>query len=194
MNSKYENEEKKDKKKRFVFLLLLIILLMILLFGIVTCFMFIQNKKYGQNRGGIPVPGEKVNGGVGLVIDMNAENSPSYGNDNILNQDVVIAGRESIIIPANTKEVEVDFFNPKENAQLYYLTFELRLYNNSGEDYEILYTSGLVEPGKHINRITLSRELQKGVYEAVVHVQPYRMNEEKTLTNNADLIIKLIVK
>ena len=58
----------------------------------------------------------------------------------------------------------------------------------------MLYSSGLVEPGKHIQQITLSRGLEKGVYEAVVHVQPYRMSEARTLTNNADIKTVLIVK
>lgn len=170
------------------------LLLLFLLFVIVTGIILIYRGRYDKNRGEISVPNEKVSGGVGLVIDLNADNSPSQENESILEQGVVIAGRESMTIPANKKEVVVDFFNPEENEQLYYLTFELRLCNNNGEDYEVLYTSGLVEPGKYINRITLSRELEKGEYEAVVHVQPYRMNEEKTLTNNADMRIKLIVK
>lgn len=106
----------------------------------------------------------------------------------------MIIGREALTISADTKEAAVDFVNPEENAQLYYLTFELRLYNDNGQDYEVLYTSGLVEPGKRIGSVTLSRELEKGVYNAVVHVQPYRMNEERTPTNNADMKMKLIVR
>ena len=177
-----ENCEKREKNRKW---LILVLLLIFLLFVMMMCILFTQRK--------IPDPPEMTGGGVGLVIDPNAENGSPYEYDDISEQGVVIAGWESVTVPANRKEVEVDFFNPKENTRLYYLTFELRLYSNNGQDYEVLYTSGLVEPGKHINRITLSRELEKGVYEAVIHVQPYRMNEEKTITNNADMRIKLIV-
>ena len=189
MNWKWEKEEEDSEIKWYVLLLLLIILLLI----IITLVMIFRRGKLGGNNTEANVPDGNVSGGVGLVIDPNAENNPSYDNNNDAEQGVTIAGRKSITIPANKKEVSVDFYNPIENAELYYLTFELRLYNGDEQDYEVLYTSGLVAPGKYINRIKLSRELKKGVYDAVIHVQPYRMDDEKTLTNNADLKISLIV-
>lgn len=131
--------------------------------------------------------------GVGLTIDSNAQDKKTAENKDE-EQGVSISGRDSITIPANKKEITVDFYNPEENTGLYYLTFELRLYNNSVQGYEVLYTSELVEPGRHINHITISHGLKNGVYDAVIHVQPYRMNEEKALTNNADMKTKLIVK
>ena len=189
MNVKYVKEKKIRKIKLFVFFFLLILML----FGIVTGIILIQRERCRKSKAEIPVTTENTGGGIGLIVDANTEHSSSYEYGAISDQGVVIAGWESITIPANKKEAEVDFFNPEENAQLYYLTFELRLYSNSSQDYEVLYTSGLVEPGKHINQITLSHALKKGVYEAVIHVQPYCMDENKTLTNNADMRIKLIV-
>lgn len=190
MNWKREKEEDDDGEIKWYILLLLLILL---LFVIIICVILYQRGKLRANNAITTVPGENTGGGVELVIDPNAKNS-SYKNDNTMKQGVAIAGRESITIPANQKEVSVDFYNPKENAELFYLTFELRLYDDNEQDYEVLYTSGLVDPGKHIYQITLSHTLEKGVYNAVIHVQPYRMNDEKTLTNNADLRIALIVK
>lgn len=174
MNRKYE--------KRAILLILLIFLVC----GIVTGIRCLRRENTVSNR--------DSGGGVGLVIDPNEEDSVSHENADTAEQGVAISGQESMTIPANKKEIAVDFYNPQENEGLYYLTFELRLYNNNEQGYEVLYASGLVEPGKRINRITLSRELEKGVYEAVIHVQPYRMNEERTLTNNADMRIRLIVK
>ena len=190
MNRKTEKEEKNDRRKWFVLLLLLILLL----FTILICILFSQRGKHGANNVDSTDSDGNVSGGVELVIDPNAENNPPYENDNTAEQGVAISGRGAITIPANKKEVAVDFYNPTENEGLYYLAFELRLSDEDGQGYEVLYTSGLVEPGKHINWIELSRGLKKGVYEAVVHVQPYRMNEEKTLTNNADMKIALIVQ
>ena len=181
MHMKCEKEKKDRKIKLFVLLFLLILILL----GILTGIILIQRGRCGKSRTELPAPTENTGGGIGLVIDGNAESSSTYEHDDISDQGVVIAGWESITISANKKEAEVDFFNPEENAKLYYLTFELRLYSNSSQDYEVLYASGLVEPEKHINQITLSRELEKGVYDAAVHVQPYRINE-KTITNYCD--------
>lgn len=144
---------------------------------------------------GIKIAGNSNNaagGGVGLTIDKNAGEYVAPEVDTTPTQGVAIPGWGSLTIPPNTKKVTVDFMNPIQNEGLYYLTFELRLLN--GNDYEVLYTSGLVEPGLHIQSIELSRGLPAGEYDAVVHVQPYRMDEAKTPTNNADMELNLIVK
>lgn len=185
-----EEKEETGRRKGLIFLLLLLILM----FGIVMGIGLIWGQKHDKGKGQTGVSAGQVNSGVELVIDKDAKKAPHYENNDISEQGVVIIGRETLTISADTKEAAVDFVNPEENAQLYYLTFELRLYNDNGQDYEVLYTSGLVEPGKRISSVTLSRELEKGVYNAVVHVQPYRMNEERTPTNNADMKMKLIVR
>ncbi|HJJ40712.1 MAG TPA: hypothetical protein O0X63_00910, partial [Methanocorpusculum sp.] len=96
--------------------------------------------------------------------------------------------------PANTQELNmVDFYNPIENDGLYYLTFKFCLLNANGDISEVLWESQAVPPGKHIQKITMSRGLPAGKYSAVVHVQPYRMSDE-TPTNNANLKTTLIVK
>ncbi|MDO5141856.1 MAG: hypothetical protein Q4D31_02425 [Eubacteriales bacterium] len=102
---------------------------------------------------------------------------------------IAIPGWGSMTIPAGQTEVAVDLPNPEANAGKYYLTFELRL-KDSGE---VLYTSGLVPPGQTIQHITLNRPLTAGEYAAVVHVQPYEMDEAQTPTNNADMETTLIV-
>ncbi len=107
---------------------------------------------------------------------------------------VAIPGWAKLTIPVNTSEnIIVDFYNPEQNADKYYLTFELRIPADNEQGYEVLYTSGLISPGKHIQRINLTRGLPAGTYNAILHVQPYRMSD-KTKTNNADLKLELIVK
>lgn len=183
-----EKEERDSKRKWLILLLLFLLFLLGILFGI-----FFQHKYVSGN---VHSETAAVQGGVGLTIDPNAVKAPSQKpeKENTEEQGVAISGKGSIIASEGEREATVDFYNPEENSGLYYLTFELRLYNDSEQGYEVLYTSGLVEPGKHINEITLSRKLEKGEYKAAVHVQPYRMNENKTPTNNADMEIKLIVQ
>ena len=114
MNWKWEKEEEDSEKKRSVLLLLLILLLLI-----ITLVTLLRRGKPGGNNTEANVPDGNISGGVGLIIDPNAENSPSYDNNNDAEQGVTIAGRKSITIPSNKKEVSVDFYNPIENAELY---------------------------------------------------------------------------
>ena len=135
--------------------------------------------------------------GIGLTIDPDAgDYVPVTGDTAEAAQGVSIPGWASLTLPANTVNAKycVDFYNPEANAGRYYLTFELRLPDDSPEGYEVLYTSKLVEPGKHIQSIQLERKLQAGKYRAVVHVQPYKMDGSMTPTNNADMETELIVK
>ena len=172
-------------KKAYAVILVLLIVIIGLMLGI---FMSLKDMTNFEQ------PSEENKGGVGLVVDSNAGEYVEPEKESTPTQGVAIPGWSTIVIPANTKDVTVDFMNPIENKDLYYLTFELRLLNNSDVGYEVLYKSGLVEPGLHIQKISLSRSLNVGEYDAIVHVQPYRMNNEKTPTNNADMKTKLVVK
>ena len=171
------------KKGAIIFLLLLIILGLLL--G-----MFMSKGDGGQEQ-----PEEDIRGGgVGLQVDPNAGQYVEPEKDTTPSKGVAIPGWGSITIPANSKVVQVKFENPEANKDLYYLTFELRLTNNTEKGYEVLYKSQLVPPGQCIQNIELSKALTAGEYDAVVHVQPYKMDEAKTPTNNADMKTKLIVK
>ena len=108
-------------------------------------------------------------------------------------QNVQIKGFGELTIPPNTTEINIDLENPIGNKDYYNLSFEIWLKNPSGED-ELLYASaGVVPPGMHIQKITLSRAFEPGTYDCYLHVQPYRI-EDNTTTNDANLDFKLIVK
>ena len=147
-----------------------------------------------MSRGETESHEEEIRGGVGLQVDPNAGEYVEPEKEETPSRGVAIPGWGSITIPANTKTVQVKFDNPDANKDAYYLTFELRLANSSEKGYEVLYKSQLVPPGQCIQNIELSRALVAGEYDAVVHVQPYKMDEAKTPTNNADMKTKLIVK
>lgn len=103
---------------------------------------------------------------------------------------VAIDGWSRITVPANSLEAAVSLYNPEDNEGWYYLTYELRL----KETGEVIFNTGLIPPGLYCNKVTLARELEKGSYPAVIHVQPYRMNEERSPTNNIDLELLLVVE
>ena len=111
---------------------------------------------------------------------------------------MVIPGRTALSLPAGATEAEVSLPNPEENEGWYYIAFELRLKRpeDAPEDApeEVIFTTGLIPPGMSCSKVTLTRPLEKGEYPAVLRVQPYRMNDSRTPTNNAELDIVLTVR
>ncbi len=167
-----DGEGKKRKKAVKIVLMLLLMVMVFILGGLAGHFLV-----SGRETGFI--------GGV----ELNTETDQSVGGQSEKpHQGVTIPGAAVLIIPADETEVIVNFFNPEENDGLYYLTFELKVEIDGS--YRSLYTSALVEPGKRIKKISLSSPLKKGEYNAVIHIQPYRM-DGLTPTNNADIVAHL---
>ena len=183
-DSKTETEKTQTVNKWKILTIILAVLLIlfggtIIIWGIVPNFPADAPNSQGQSPQG-----------SGLVIDPNAGEyvppTPAPG--------VKIPGFGKLTIPANTKEViGINLYNPEENEGWYYLTFKLSLLDENEEVSETLYESQLVPPGLYLQDITLSRGLAKGEYEAVMHVQPYRVSDMSP-TNNANLRLTIIVK
>lgn len=110
---------------------------------------------------------------------------------------VAIPGWGSITLPAGVTEAATTLKNPEANEGWYYLTFEMRLptvdEETGVESYEVLFTTGLIPPGQYCNKVTLTRALEPGEYNVILHVQPYRISD-KTPTNNADMETVLVVE
>ena len=163
-------------------------ILAIILVAVMLCSVLVGCKKEE------PKETQGVGGGVGLVVDPNQGDYVAPEQQEI--GGIAIPGWGEIILPPNQTDIVVDFYNPDKNKDKYYLVFELRLITGADQnkDYEVLYKSGLVEPGKHIQRITLSKSFEKGEYNAVMFVQPYKMDGTLTPTNNLNSVLKLVVK
>lgn len=73
--------------------------------------------------------------------------------------------------------------------ECYYMTFGLYLSDGN----KLLYQSGLVSPGKYIQKMKMKRSLSAGTYDAYVVCQPYR-SDKKTKTNQGVVKITLTVK
>lgn len=111
------------------------------------------------------------------------ENSTSSLNEKEENKQI-----ESIILPGFDY---LDINNPGRMLcnmnENFYLQFNIVLKDTE----ELIYSSGLVEYNSYINNITLIKEIEEGEYEALVFIQPY--NKEGNKTNSALLEIKLKV-
>lgn len=107
--------------------------------------------------------------------------------DSLSNKEV-IEEVEEILLPGFDV---LDISNPGRLLcnmnEKFYLQFSIILTDTD----EVIYSSGLVEYDSYINSIELSRDLEKGMYEAVVFIQPYDMAMNKT--NSALIRIKLKV-
>ena len=186
-------EDNKPKSIFNVLKVLVIVLGFIALLMVLACVFVSKSTEttlntYNYNTGQPPIKPD-------LQIDSDAgAYDPSAGSELYADSEpgISIPGWGEIRILANATDISsVDFYNPEEN-ELYYLTFELRLPDSSAQGYEVLYKSGLVEPGKHIQHISLSRGIPEGEYNVVVFVQPYRISD-KSPTNCAEIPTKLLV-
>ena len=97
-----------------------------------------------------------------------------------------IPGFESMIFAADTTEQEVYFANPEGNTVNLQLTLSLL-------DGTELYKSDLIEPGKVVKNIAISKALSPGTYEdAKLLYDCYTPDNKKC--NSANVTFKLIVK
>lgn len=98
---------------------------------------------------------------------------------------------ESKNITVTCEDGTVKSYNVQGMQNYYYMTFALYLDNSAnGGDDELLYQSGLVEPGMYIQQMEMARALDAGTYEAYVVIQPYQ-SDKTTKTNSGTVKIAL---
>lgn len=98
-----------------------------------------------------------------------------------------IPGYPKITIPADTAEVTMNLKNPEGNPC--YFTFTLVLTDNE----ETIYTSKMVEPGKAITKVNLTRALSAGEYPAELRITTASL-EDGTAMNGANVATVLVVE
>lgn len=98
-----------------------------------------------------------------------------------------IPGYPTITIPSGQTEVSMNLMNPEGNPC--YFTFELVL----TEENETIYLSQMVEPGKAITDVTLTRALDKGEYPAVLKITTASLSDG-TAMNGANVETILVVE
>ena len=124
---------------------------------------------------------------VPLVIDPNIGYTPTPAPKE---PGIAIPGWGSIFLPADSLEAEADLYNPEDNKDWYYLTFQLCLKDTG----EVVFQTGLIPPGMYCTKVTLNRAWEAGTYEGIMHVQPYYMRDPPAPTNNADFDIQIIIR
>ena len=195
MTEQIGTEEKSSRKSKIIIIVLIVLLILSLLFG-GTIILGLVSDKYGFADAFIEWLGigSKTQWG-GLRVDVNAGEYVTPVINQTSQPGVAIPGWGTMTIPPGTTKItSVDFYNPEANNGTYYLTFELLIPDSGAEGgYYSLYKSDLIPPGLHVQTINLTKPLSAGTYDAVIHVQPYRI-ADKSPTNNADMKTTLIVK
>lgn len=146
-------------------------------------------------------------GGIALVIfavilflsitkkDPNPAPSPDLDPNAVVYSDpaaekpegIRIPGYPRITISADTKDVTMNLMNPEGNPC--YFTFEIVL----TDEEETLFTSKLVEPGKAVTNVTLSRALERGEYPAMIRIKTTSLEDGRAM-NGANVETILVVQ
>ena len=101
---------------------------------------------------------------------------------------ISIPGFEMLELQADSKNQTICLSNPAQNN----CYFQISLYL---EDGTLLWQSELIEPGEITEPLVLSEKLAKGYYPgAVLQYSCYRMDEELSPLNGAEMKVTLWVK
>ena len=85
---------------------------------------------------------------------------------------------------AGQLEQTVDFYNPKENSCCFVITLCL-------SDDTVIYKSGMLAPGEHITAITLSQELQRGLYRNCRMIYNCYALDGKTQLSGSNVVLEI---
>lgn len=99
---------------------------------------------------------------------------------------IAIPGYKSITIDAGKTDVKVNLQNPDGNPCYFIISLVL-------DDGTELYKSKMIEPGKGLYEITISKALDVGEYPAIVKYETYSLGELNPL-NGAEVKIMLIAQ
>lgn len=159
------------KRKSIVLCIIAVALLLISIVGIVhSC----------QNWGTTQASG-------GMILDYNAE--PYVPSDSLVSDSakgIDIPGYGDVYFEAEETTVQLTLYNPAQNNCLF--RFELYIDDNT----EPIASTNLIESGKAVHTVTLSKPLQEGEYTLNIKVMTYTV-EDHTALNNALVRAKLHV-
>lgn len=136
-----------------------------------------------------------------LILDQNAEEGEGKldlpEKIDTSSKNVTIVGIPEINFKANQKEQNVILTNHAKNEGVCFMEFTIYLDKNSNKKVddadEMIYKSGLVQPGYSISKFSINRTLDVGEYDAVVLQQPYSFDQQRTKLNNMVVATKIIV-
>ena len=104
-----------------------------------------------------------------------------FASDAASADQIVIPGYGEILLEADTRDVMLILPNYASNPC--YFRFSILL-KDSGE---VIYTSGLVPPGKATQELTLKRAVSSGNYPAIIQIETFSLDKSHTPMNGANV-------
>lgn len=98
---------------------------------------------------------------------------------------IVLPGYDDLKMKAGSDMLYVSLWNPSSNPCNF--QFEISLKNG-----EKLYESKLVAPGKAITQVKLNRKFKKGVYDIVISMNAFSLNDDHQKMNSGKVNTRLI--
>ncbi len=183
------------KKDRIAALILLFLLGLLALAGLIFgVYYAVQNGIFDTPDEPVTTPGGMILEGVegeGVWDKLEDEIDVSVKN-------ITMRGITQINFIAGQKEQNFVLANDKKNADICFMQYSIYLDKNGNKKAddgdELLYESGLVQPGYAISRFSISRPLSEGTYSAVVVAQPYSLDKQLSKLNNMVFATEIIVK
>ena len=129
--------------------------------------------------------------GAGLYLTRNNKQETQESPDSAFVPDLdpdasTQEAKESDPPEADKKDVQMNLMNPEGNPC--YFTFTLVLKDTD----ETIYQSKMVEPGKAITQITLSKELSAGEYPAILKISTAVMDDGRAMNGaNVETVLKV---
>lgn len=103
------------------------------------------------------------------------------------NPSIAIPGYEYLSLEAGTKKQSIALNNPETNTCYFLISLYL-------EDGTLLWRSEYLAPGEVSEAMELNQKLEPGTYNAVLHYDCFRMNQELSPLNGAETKLTLSVK
>ena len=157
--------EKDKKKKRIIILSAVVLIALVLSYFLLHSYLSAeQGLKVEKNT-------------VAWTQDMKSSDE---------NQQIQIPYYGNIYMSSGNRTIDMYLVNPKENKCYFQYTFTL----NSGEK---IYQSGLIKPGRALEKPELKKVMKPGKYDLNIHINTYTCDTKKKL-NNAVVPAELFVK
>lgn len=156
---------------------------------VVACAIIAAGVIYLPGMLALQVPDASADG-IGVDLEEGAVDWAGMQSNNTggVTEGIRIPGYKSITVQSGTTDVKVSFQNPEQNNC--YFVIHLILTDTNEE----LYVSKMIEPGKGLYDITLSRALDPGTYAAMIKYDTYTISDSPTPLNGANVNIDLIAE
>lgn len=124
---------------------------------------------------------DKVGSFLGLDSAQTSKPESASSKDS---SEIAIPGFEKLVFQADTLTQTVAFENPEENTVYFLISLSI--------ENEIVYQSQLIEPGKGVYSIDLTKTFPAGEYDGIITYATRSLADSNISKNGANIIVPVI--